>query len=87
MINNYHYYEMTRRLPFEMLAILTMKEFLNLFAFTGGMANLLCLLSSYEVETKGGRRLVILLRGSLTIDLNRSCCQVFLVGPDGFEPC
>ena len=84
MINNYHYYKMTKRLPFEiilnaLLALLTMKEFPNLFVFTGGIA--------YEVETKGGRRLVILLRGSLTIDLNRSCCQVFLVGPDGFEPC
>ena len=36
------------------LALLTMKEFPNLFVFIGGMANLLCLLSSYEVETKGG---------------------------------
>ena len=31
-----------------------------------------CLPSSYEVETKGGRRLVILLRGSLTIDLKKT---------------
>jgi len=49
-----------------------MKEFPNLVVFIGGMANLLCLLSSYEIETKGGRWLVILLSGSLTIDLNRS---------------
>ena len=48
------------------LALLTMNEFPNLFVFTGGMANLLCLLSSYEIGTKNGRRLVILLRGSLT---------------------
>ena len=54
------------------LELLTMKEFPIPFFFTGGMANLLCLLSSYEAETKEGRRLVILLRGSLTIDLNRS---------------
>ena len=68
---------MTKRLPLEsflnaFLALLTMNEFPNLFIFTGGMANLLCLLSSYEIKTKGGRRLVILLRGSLTIDLNGS---------------
>jgi len=44
-----------------------MNEFANLFVFTRGVANLLCLLSSYEIETEGGRRLVILLRGSLGI--------------------
>jgi len=51
-----------------------MNEFENLFVFTRGVANLLCLLSSCEIETAGGRRLVILRRGSLTIDLNR--CSV-----------
>ena len=59
----------------------TMKEFPNLFVFTGGMANFLCLLSSYEVETKGGRKLVILLRGSLTIDLNTGLPLTFPGGP------
>jgi len=50
-----------------------MKEFANLFVFARGVANLR-LLRSCEIETEGGRRPVISLRGSLTIDLNR--CSV-----------
>jgi len=42
-----------------------MNEFANLFVFSRGVANLLCLLSSCEIETAGDRRLVILLRGSV----------------------
>ena len=75
MSYNYYCFKITKQLLRNYLnaspALLTMNEFPNLFVFTSGLANLLCLLSSYEIETERGRRLVILLRGSLTIDLNK----------------
>lgn len=61
MIYNYCYNKITKTTTLKnhlnaSLVLLTINEFPNLFVFTRGVANLLCLLSSYEIETEGGRQ-------------------------------
>lgn len=61
MIFNYYYNKITRTTTLKnhlnaSLVLSTMNEFPNLFVFIRGVANLLLLLSSYEIETEGGRQ-------------------------------